>query len=128
MFDYLNDEDFKNRFWTYVDVPKDPQHGNLRVMSKDGPCCPWTKSTRKDGYGQVWAGNTVLSAHKVAFELTFGKVQDGQVVRHSCDNPLCCNPYHLTPGSQQRNMDDMVKKGRNRFQNNRVKSGREISL
>lgn len=126
MFDYLTDPDFMVRFWGNVNLPHPlPELG---VMGDRGPCAPWTKSTRKDGYGQVWAGNTVLSAHKVAFELTFGKVQDGQVVRHSCDNPLCCNPYHLTPGSQQRNMDDMVKKGRNRFQNNRVKSGREISL
>lgn len=126
MSDYLKDAAWGVRFWGNVLLAHPLPE--LAVLGENGPCCPWSRSTRKDGYGQVWWNGTVLSTHKVAFELTFGPVQEGQVVRHSCDNPLCCNPYHLTPGSQQRNMDDMVKKGRNRFQNNRAKSGREISL
>lgn len=31
---------------------------------------------------------------------------------HSCDNPPCCNPRHLSPGTRQDNVDDCVRKGR----------------
>ena len=31
---------------------------------------------------------------------------------HSCDNPICCNPKHLSWGSAQDNMTDKCNKGR----------------
>ena len=37
---------------------------------------------------------------------------DGQVVRHECDNPWCCNPEHLVVGTQSDNMADMNYRGR----------------
>lgn len=36
----------------------------------------------------------------------------GGVVMHSCDNRLCINHAHLSLGTQQQNMQDMVDKGR----------------
>lgn len=33
-------------------------------------------------------------------------------LRHSCDNPLCCEFAHLLPGTQQQNMDDKVARNR----------------
>jgi len=34
------------------------------------------------------------------------------LVLHKCDNPLCCNPDHLTHGTTQDNVDDRNNKGR----------------
>lgn len=34
------------------------------------------------------------------------------VVRHSCDNPPCCNRRHLLAGSQLENMRDAVERDR----------------
>lgn len=39
---------------------------------------------------------------------------EGKEILHSCDNPLCVNPKHLSRGSHKANMKDMAQKGRAR--------------
>lgn len=93
-------------FWLSVDV-----------RSQD-ECWLWLESVDYDGYGLVYTkredgGRTTIRAHAVAF--TFAnkrRPEQGMKVCHSCDNPPCCNPRHLWEGTQQDNMDDMVRKGR----------------
>lgn len=113
------------RFWGHVALPEgvDPT-----VSREVRSCWEWTASTRKDGYGQVWQGKALLSAHRVAYELRNGPLPEGYVLRHTCDNPRCCNPNHLVAGTHEANMRDMKVRARNRFGNSRQKSGREISL
>lgn len=33
-------------------------------------------------------------------------------LRHSCDNPPCCNPKHLIVGTQAENTQDKIDRGR----------------
>lgn len=75
-------------------------------------CWEWQGACDKDGYGVFDINGRTRSAHKVSYELKVGPVKPGQVLLHSCDNPPCCNYHHLTPGTQQENMQDMVEKGR----------------
>ena len=45
-------------------------------------------------------------------------IPPGMVVRHTCDNPRCCNPAHLILGTDKDNTDDMLT--RNRYSPNAV--------
>lgn len=80
-------------------------------------CWPFTgpAATRSGQHRQMsWQGRMRL-AHRLAYEVAYGEIPPGLVVRHSCDNPPCCNPNHLLLGSQLDNMQDMVRRKRKKI-------------
>lgn len=81
-----------------------------RIPSHLGPdvCWPWPGPFDPDGYGS-WGGQKV---HRILCEQAQGPVPTGLNVLHSCDNPPCCNPAHLRPGTHTTNMRDMVIRDR----------------
>lgn len=89
------------RFWSKVYITN-----NLN------DCWEWKAGHDSDGYGRFWARNMTRQAHRVSWEITNGKASDGLVVRHSCDNPNCVNPNHLSLGSHLDNSRDMVNRNR----------------
>lgn len=90
-------------FWSRVDV------GNEDV------CWDWTGPKTDRAYG-VYSPlpGVLLRAHRVAYALHNGGINDAMLVCHRCDNPSCCNPKHLFLGTSRDNMRDMVAKGRNK--------------
>jgi len=76
------------------------------------------RAINKNGYGSVWIDGEAKTASRVAWQLTFGEIQPlaekyhGIVVMHKCDNRLCCNPNHLSLGTQADNNRDRDEKGR----------------
>ena len=76
-------------------------------------CWLWLGAYDKDGYGQIWDGHAekMKRAHRVSAEVHHGAAHN-RVVIHSCDNPSCCNPAHLSYGSHQDNCADKVAKAR----------------
>lgn len=76
-------------------------------------CLEWRGLLDEDGYGRVKVNNTDTRAHRAMFELWYGeKLLPSDVLLHSCDNPRCFSPYHLTKGTQAENVKDMDAKGR----------------
>ena len=73
-------------------------------------CWPWTGDASR--YGHVKIRGHTTSAHRIAYEMTMGNIPAGMFVLHSCDNPLCCNPAHLRPGTAAENAKDRDAKGR----------------
>jgi hypothetical protein len=95
-------------FWPSVD------------RSGDG-CWPWTGNLHPgSGYGRFWLNGRLWRAHRIAYELTYGPIPAGLMVCHTCDNPPCCRPEHLFPGTSLVNMQDKMAKGRG---NTGVKNG-----
>lgn len=75
-------------------------------------CWEWTGHIGSNGYGQIKAFGRMVSAHVFAFTLYKGPVPDKLQVLHSCDNKRCVNPYHLSAGTHQRNMQEAAERGR----------------
>jgi hypothetical protein len=66
----------------------------------------------KDGYGVT--GDNKL-AHRFICELFHGPMTKTQNACHSCDNPPCCNPAHLWPGTNLQNHQDSAAKRRSTY-------------
>ena len=65
------------------------------------------------GYGMVRDGKKMRTAHRVSYEEHNNtKIPKHLVTMHSCDNPCCCNPQHLSLGTRSDNTKDMISKGR----------------
>lgn len=78
-----------------------------------GDCWIWAGSKSPEGYGGIAVDGGVRSTHRVAWELTNGKIPEGMCVLHKCDIPSCINPGHLFLGSNKDNAEDRKAKGRN---------------
>jgi len=92
---------FEVRFWRNVD------------KQDDSACWNWIRSTLRGGYGKTERKRgKAFSAHRAAWELTYGPIPKGMLVLHHCDNPRCVNPKHLWLGTQKDNVHDAFSKGR----------------
>jgi len=95
-----------------------------RQVDKRGPddCWPWTgKAVVGGSYGNFYAmrGSAMakrygrnMTSHRGAYILLKGAIPKGKIVRHKCDNRICCNPRHLLLGTSADNTRDMIKRGR----------------
>ena len=88
-------------------------------------CWLWTGAKKPTGYGNVRRNKVYTTAHRLAWELTFGPIPDGMQIQHSCDTPSCCNPNHLMLGTVVSNYIDMVKKGRGKTDHKNRKYGED---
>jgi len=92
-----------DRFWSKVDMS-----GCFNTS-----CWEWKDATTEDGYGQFSYEGSHKLAHRVALALETGfDIDSNYVVRHTCDNPSCVNPYHLEIGTQLDNIQDRHHRGR----------------
>lgn len=75
-------------------------------------CWLWTAKLDVGGYGIIKSEGKNRKAHRISYEMAFGKIPDGRIVCHRCDNPKCVNPRHLFIGSHMDNRRDCVSKKR----------------
>jgi hypothetical protein len=56
-------------------------------------------------------GEKLIRAHRLSYEIHYGKIPDGMLVLHSCDNKLCVNPSHLSCGDHSQNIKEAWERG-----------------
>lgn len=82
-----------DRFWRYA-IPSEG-------------CWIWRGSVGTNGYPRIKAPAgvrpTVLSAHRVGYEIVVGPIPEGLELDHLCKTPLCVNPAHLEPVTRSEN-------------------------
>jgi hypothetical protein len=87
---------------------------DIRVDEETG-CYLWEGSRSPNGYGVVNIGGRTQSAHRFSWEQVNGEIEDGLNILHECDVKLCLNPEHMRLGTKKDNTQDMMSKGRQRW-------------
>ena len=82
------------------------------IVNEITDCWEFQGGKNNIGYGMIRDGKKMRTSHRVSYEEHKGPIPHGLCVMHSCDNPICCNPSHLSLGTHQQNTDDMVRKNR----------------
>ncbi len=68
-------------------------------------------SNQKKAIVTVKDDKKLTAAHYI-YEECFGKIPEGLVVRHKCDNTNCINPEHMETGTYLDNIRDKVERNR----------------
>ena len=90
------------------------------IQGTPGECWLWLGRASNMGYGYISEGGSNgssgrnLLAHRVAYEFFIGPIPGGLVLDHLCSTPLCVNPAHLDPVTQQENTRRTVERGLHR--------------
>lgn len=86
-------------------------------------CWLWQDKVSDKGIPYMQIAGKKIIAYRLAYWITHPEWDinnSREVIRHGCtdihgnhvDNPLCCRPDHLTPGTHEENMIDMMVRGR----------------
>jgi hypothetical protein len=98
------------------------------IKDKKTGCWIWPGSGHR--YGTIgMADGTQVGVHRAMFEYANKRrLKPNEVVRHSCDNGFCCNPKHLTAGTQRDNAHDRVSRHRSGFQKLSYETAKKILI
>lgn len=109
--------DVSSRLWSKVDEGSADE------------CWEFEGAINSSGYGSLLLIDSVRNAHRIAYCVAndcLEDIDDIKVIRHTCDNPSCCNPNHLLSGDRKLNTQDMLERGRGAMQKLSVSDVREI--
>lgn len=97
-----------DRFWAKV------------KKSGENDCWEWFGAKSTSGYGVIQKGKRgegLIRTHRLSYEIHNGPISDRELILHSCDNKICCNPKHLSAGDYSRNITEAWARGRRKLSN-----------
>ncbi len=83
-----------------------------RIVIADSGCWEWQGGGTPLGYGHIIIGSKRMITHRFSYEHYLKPIPEGLHLLHHCDNPPCCNPLHLYPGTDADNARDKVSRER----------------
>lgn len=90
----------------------DPETRFWLSVKSSADCWEWQGYLTAHGYGFTRIKGKGFLAHRLSWVWHYGAIPDGINVCHTCDNPRCVRPTHLFLGTQDDNVQDMIRKGR----------------
>lgn len=89
---------------------------NKVLINNATDCWEYQGAVNNIGYGMIRDEKRMRTTHRVSYEEhNQTKIPNDLIVMHSCDNPKCVNPAHLSLGTRKDNSQDMIRKGRGNF-------------
>ncbi len=96
-----------NDFWNKVNI------------SLKNECWEWTGHLYHNGYGQkrykLGKKTYTFKVNRLSYYFEHGKIPQGLLICHHCDNKKCCNPSHLYAGTVKQNTRDYIERGTNKI-------------
>lgn len=86
--------------WKYIDVRGEDE------------CWPWVGGLSQNGRPYFQVDGVKHAAYRLVYVLFNGVALGDDLCRHTCDNPVCCNPKHLLRGSNDDNVADRSERER----------------
>lgn len=120
---YFDEKDIK-RYWKNVNIKGDTE------------CWNWIGCIKKSkGYGQMSFCYKSKIYNSESHRISLWLAQSPQPINkncvlHTCNNKLCCNPFHLYWGDHKDNGQDMMKDGagKNQFIKGHVTHNRKLDV
>lgn len=78
---------------------------------KTEDCWGWNSFINSTGCGMIGSRKNLISAYRFSWILHNGKIPNGLLVLHKCNNRICSNPKHLYLGNNKDNAQDKIKAG-----------------
>lgn len=75
-------------------------------------CLEWPGLKGRGGYGRTTIRGKDWYTHRYVWTMFMGKIPEGMLVCHKCDNPKCAELEHLFLGTSLDNAHDKIAKGR----------------
>ncbi len=93
-------------------------------------CWEWRRAVnKKDGRPYFTVNGNKAPAYAIVLRLYKGEPPASlktPMALHSCDNRICCNPYHLDWGDHQQNMNEMKERERHGLPSTVVRAIRRL--
>ena len=89
------------------------KHKKIEFYEDSNGCWICTSHARnQSGYPRITYKGKYPHMSRYLYEKNYGKIPDGLIIRHKCDNPNCINLAHLELGTHKQNAQDCIDRGR----------------